>query len=276
MLFSAVIALEIWEFKMVKKTGSIGFKGFTLAEVMIAVTVLGILSAMLIPAVMKLTPSNNKILFRKAYSTLSRAVNDMISDDEIYPVNQINSALSVTRGFNYTLLNSTPTYYATSKFCYLLADRLNITGSAACQDNGNTGVPGPNGTGTGVGTFTTSDGMFWSVYLPYSDAVSHTNANSSNANSVSTVQFPLCSPSTTAVCSNSFYTTLVTIDVNGTSKGPGCSTVAISNPSVSACTNSNTVPDIYQIGVRFDGKLYIPTTDTWANTILSDMTKFTN
>lgn len=232
-------------------------KGFTLSEVMIALTVLGVLATVLYSLTAKVTPSDNRVLFKKAYYNLSEAVAQMINDESLYPSSEVNTGVSSTpRNFNYTQLSTTPTYYTSNKFCYLLSERLN-TVSVSCQAYNS----------TSVGSFTTSDGMQWRIYVPYDDVAGYTNRNTATTNT----QFPVCNPTTATVCTSSYYTTLVTIDVNGSSKNPNCSTAAISNPTVSACA-SGTIPDTYQIGVRFDGKLNIPSTDTNAIYILSNPT----
>lgn len=244
----------------------VNLKGFTLAEIMIALTLLGVLSAIVIPQVVMNAPDSNRLLLKKAYYNLSKAISDLINDEAVYPSNQSNSALSLVRGFNYTLATSAPTYYTQNKFCFLLSDRMNTVASSCVAQTA------AGGAATGTGTFTTSDGMNWSVFNQRSDAVSQTNANALAANNpATTVQFPLCSGTTAVTCAASnYFTTLVTIDVNG-AKTPNCATTALSNPAVSACAAS-TLPDTYQFGIRFDGKINIPATDTNAITILSDPT----
>lgn len=210
-------------------------KGFTLAEVMVTLGILGVLAAILIPAIVKTTPDNNKIMFKKAYYTLEGAINTMINDDAAYPA-MTDLTTGLERGFNFTdaRLNDT-----LNKFCFYLSDELNTVPIA-------TSTPCPGVADTGVSTFTTSDGIIWNVYIPASDA-------DPNA------QFPLNPPQ---------YAVTVTVDVNG-SKTPNCSEDALTNPTVSACA-TGTEPDTFQIGVRYDGKLNIPLTDSTATSILAD------
>lgn len=233
-------------------------KGFTLTEVMVAVTILGVLATVLYSLAHKVAPSNNKVLFKKAYYDLSEAVAQMINDESLYPSSEVNTGVGSTpRNFNYTQLSTTPTYYTSNKFCYLLSERLN-TISVNCQAYNS----------TSVGNFTTSDGMYWQIYVPYDDVAGYTNRNTATTST----QFPVCNPTTATVCTSSYYTTLVTVDVNGTgaSHPPNCSTVALTNPTVSACA-AGIVPDTYRIGVRFDGKLDV-STDSTAINILSNPT----
>lgn len=238
-------------------------KGFTLSEVMIAVTVVGVLAAILVPTVMKTMPSNSKVLFKKAYSTLEKSVNNMISDDTNYPSDQSiipnNGTTSYSKGFNYT----TATTNTSNKFCYFLTDQLNISGSSSCPATGS----------TGLGLFTTNDGILWNVYIPVSD----TTTNSETVATVWTtaVQFPVG-----ATVANS-YTTKVIVDVNGPSTGPNCTnddnaaTYNFNNGTATAaltkCPNwkayasytatedpcAKDKPDRFIFGVRYDGRLQI-------------------
>lgn len=221
--------------------------GFTLAEIMVAIGVLGVLSAMLIPTIAKIAPDKNKVMFKKAYYTLERAADNMINDDNNYPSNAIDTLANVIRGFNYT----TATTNTSNKFCYFLSDELNTVGTVSC--------PATNATGTG--TFTTTDGIKWTVYIPISDATTTGNANLA-ANQTASSQFPL---------NSTLYTTLITVDVNPASNSSNCSEDALSNPTVSACS-AGTSPDTFRINIRYDGKLQIPTTDTNATNILSNPT----
>jgi len=220
-------------------------KGFTLSEVMVAIGVLGVLAALLIPAIMSNSPDTSKVMFKKAYFNLERTAEELINDDINYPANHTNSANGIERGFNYA---EATTNGAKNKFCYLLSDKLN-TISESCQSSA----------ASGTGTFTTTDGIVWTIYVPYSDATAIADADVVTANT----QFPVSN--TTA-----YYTTTITVDVNGAKK-PNCSVVAFSNPTTTACT-ANTSPDTFKIDVRYDGKLKLDVLDTAAVLILQNPT----
>lgn len=207
-------------------------KGFTLSEVMIAVGLLGVLSAMLIPTITKITPSTSKVMFKKAYATLEKDVSSMINDDTNYPTDQTGTTTDtstvVLKGFNDTSLPTGSTVPAgNNKFCYLFTQNLNLVTAVNCA----------------VGTqwvFTSADGIVWTL-----------TSNGFGLNATD------------------FTTTYVTVDVNG-AKSPNCSEDALASPVVSACVAPNLgKADTFRIGIRYDGKLQVPTTDATATTILS-------
>jgi len=247
-------------------------KGFTLTEVMVTLGLLGIIAAITVPAVMNIAPDTNKIMFKKSYSTLEKAIDEMINDESLYPsdttwtfkqdastsytyiCDDVNG-VPVQCGFHNVVSptkTSYPNYYDYNKFCTLLTDELNTVGTISC--------PGV-GTHT-IGTFTTSDGVSWSLYSQYSDndnIVAYSTIHEGYCDYSASQEFPLDS---------TLYTTKITMDVNG-SKAPNCSEDGFSNPTVSACA-AGKKPDTFQISVRYDGKLNVPSTDSTATSILSN------
>lgn len=215
-------------------------KGFTLSEVMIAMTVLGVLAAILVPTVMKTMPSANNVMFKKAYSSVEKSVSNMISDEANYPSGAIWNnvgvptacqigGLNVECGFHNTETTQNGTM---DKFFYFFKEQFNTTTDPVWT------------AGTHLGTFTTNDGIAWTVYVP-------------------ATAFPLDNTVATG------YTTFITFDVNQGSKSTNCSQVAYSNPTISACTGT-TKPDTFRVQVRYDGKLLIPSGDTTAQGYLTE------
>lgn len=227
-------------------------KGFTLSEVMVAMMVLGVLAAIIVPAIKRINPSPNKVLFKKAYSTLEKAVTNMINDPANYPSgiswnnagtpeNCTISGSNVNCGFYNT---EATTNGAVSKFCYFFANQLNFIGAApTCS--------APVNAVRAIGT--TTDGIVWSIYSQAGPPL----------------EFNL---------SNTDYTTKVVVDVNGTA-GPNCTadTDADDNASymLGACgsqADCSSKPDRFVFGVRYDGKIQIGLNgnDACATSILSD------
>jgi len=127
-------------------------KGFTLAEVMVTLVIMGVLAAILVPAVMNVSPDSNKVLLKKAYSTTEKVVSELINDDSNYPVDQTgtttDTSQTVPLGFTYTTAGGTTIPVGDNKFCFLFSENLNTVGAVDCNP-------------TGGMSFTTADGMVW-------------------------------------------------------------------------------------------------------------------
>lgn len=243
---------------------------FTLAETMITLTIIGVIAAMTIPVIMKTTPNNNAIMFKKAYATLEKTIYNMINDEANYPSSMTgndNNSKTVLAGLNYEAVTTNGTR---NKFCYLFFDQLNTVsgGSTTCQLTSAT-YPLLNG------PMITSDGITWWIYTPTADTTTF-SATYSTSDS-----FPRDS---------TLYNTYIIIDINGTSKAPNCtadtfasvSTFLPASPTYTSGA-SCTSPDTFIIRVRYDGKLLVgctsavgatcsTTTDAKAISILSNPT----
>lgn len=231
-------------------------KGFTLAEVLVTLGVVGVLAAILTPAVFKVTPSKSKVLFRKSYNILQQSISMIINDDKTYPADQVTGSPATQLGFNYVYdpsNSTTPTYYTNNKFCTFLTDSLNVVGTATC----------PAYNASTNGDFTTSDGIAWTINFP---------AGGSDA--APATQFPISSTN---------YATKIIVDVNGAANGPNCSTDSAaasynfgsgSGTALTRCSFYSTCTDTadrYIFGIRYDGKIQVGsggTTDVCANNIL--------
>ena len=89
-------------------------KAFTLAEVMIVLAIIGILTAILLPVAQNATPNENILKFKKAHTILHNAIAELVTSDKYY----LNGDLGVKIDGN--IVNS-PTY-----FCETIADVLNV------------------------------------------------------------------------------------------------------------------------------------------------------
>lgn len=238
--------------------------GFTLAEVLISIALIGIISAIISPIVAGLAPRKERIMFKKAYYSLESVINLLITDDLLYPsedkVTFGSPSVTYSRGFNNTRAVTNGTV---NKFCYVLSDSLNTIGTATCPDTSS----------TTTGSFTTSDGIVWNVRIPYADTANAGITPTTDA-SLATYQFPV---------SPTQFTTKVVVDVNGT-RPPNCSadtsaatyTMTGIVPTATATCAANITPDRYIFGIRYDGKLQVGSaggvTDATANSYLADPT----
>ena len=59
-------------------------KGFTLAEVMIVLTVIGVLTAILLPVARQSMPDENLMKFKKAHNTLGTVIRELVTSDKYY------------------------------------------------------------------------------------------------------------------------------------------------------------------------------------------------
>lgn len=127
------------------------FKGFTLTELMIALSVIGILVAIVTPAIMKTRPNKNKMMVKKTFYTTEQIVGTLINDERLYPdmtdgCDATPVADSCAWGFDYdkSVKYEGVTYSGSSKFYKLFKSKLNLS-----KDNGY--------------EFYTTDGVKWDL-----------------------------------------------------------------------------------------------------------------
>lgn len=186
------------------KNKKLNMKAFTLAEVLIVLSVIGVLTILSLGVFTNALPDKNKSIFKKTYSVLEKTVAELVNDEEYYPydpgfpgfINNVPVRISLS---NADIVIGEDT--TNPKFEYLLYSKLNTMDQIAFDDDGC--------------YFTTSDGVFWRIH-PGEFAKSPAEARKK----------------------------LITVDVNGTEKGPN-----------SAEQNNN--KDIFEIYVYFDGKVAV-------------------
>ena len=126
-------------------------KGFTFAELMVSILIISIITAVLVPVVMEITPDNNKHLFRSAYKITETVISELINEQ-------------TTAGFelNGEVINL-------QKFCTSFSNKVNIVNQRQIRTNNvlsNCGTT-PNCAQDAVYTaatcpnFTTTNGMRW-------------------------------------------------------------------------------------------------------------------
>jgi len=212
-------------------------KAFTLTELLVALGVIGILCAILLPIIFNLLPNQNVIMAKRAYYMVQSVVADLINDEACYPDKTSgttgNARVGFDDGYGYANCNLwggneetgtiTSEGNSNKKFTKLYTDKIDI-------------AQGPDGIGSNKVTFTTKDGMDW--------AFVNTGFTANSANS---------------------SVTLV-VDVNGSDE-PDCGQSAISNTAITrnsskSCAN-RTSWDRFSMTIHANGKIEV--NDNWAS-----------
>ena len=141
--------------------------GFTLAECLIAMSIIGILLAIVLPSViLKTQEKKDAAMYDKAYATMTKVVAELVNDEDLYPENKEDddsNGLANTVAINVKGKN----YSGDTKFCELFASRLKILKKGNDGDaNSEYGCKKALTIAEG-GNFTTIDGIVWS--LPIGD-----------------------------------------------------------------------------------------------------------
>ncbi|MBR1425762.1 type II secretion system protein [bacterium] len=158
---------------------------FTLTELMVALGVIGIVAAVLIPVIFNFMPDQNILMAKRAYYTTQEVVSDLINDDNCYPDKSTLSGTDAKVGFDFksvdpgAVCSGAVTTSADAKFIALFKSRLDLKSS---------GTP-----------FITKDGMEWTF-------TTGTGKNTFD-----------CSETDKTTC----YLTLK-VDVNGSDSKPNC------------------------------------------------------
>lgn len=157
-------------------------KGFTLAEILVAIGIIAVMAALMASAFNQAKPNKTKMLYLKGYDSLVEAVNLMTNDSTIYNSIYVTGTGSSQRTYNVEnnpLLDLsiplrtslTTAHYAdgdTLKFGKVLEELLNGSGGTA--------------NGTVSYSFTTSPGNFSWTVRPLGRPLSTTTGASVNFN----------------------------------------------------------------------------------------------
>ena len=126
-------------------------KAFTLAEVMIVLTVIGILTAILMPIAFHSAPDENVMKFKKATSTLGTVVREMVSSDQYFHDGNLSKKLGGTDAASSV------------DVCIAMADIMNYrsVNCSATNSTADSGNPDTDCSGTKNVQITTADGVQW-------------------------------------------------------------------------------------------------------------------
>lgn len=211
---------------------------FTLTELLVALGVIAILCAVLLPVIFNVMPNQNIIMAKRAYYTLQTVVSDMLNDEGCYP-DRTNHAtdprVGLDDGWGYVscpawgqdqISNDNPQ----NKFLYVFKDKLGILSDDATENNKT--------------VFTTSDGISWAI----SD-IDFDKTDTDNGGSVT-----------------------ITVDVNGLDEksAPNCGgngysyTSELGTGTDAKCKDRTNGYDRFQVVLKGNGQMNINTTDKWA------------
>lgn len=234
-------------------------EGFTLAEILLAVITLGILSAILVPAVQKLIPDDNPIMYKKTYSELQTLISTLVGDETLYPTTLDSYAYTTSSGTRYIRgFDYTTTTGSTDKFCTNLVEKLNVVDETLNTTDPPACPPVAYTTNKLYRFARTTDGVDYYIYftagLPEFP-----------------VAFPLADPGTS-------FPTKIIVDVDGP-RGVNCSTDNnAATLGITQCA-ANVSPDRFVFGIGYDGKIQISSgvdQDPTAKKVLLDPTNNKN
>ncbi len=133
------------------------FKGFTLTELMVSLAVIGIIVAVVTPAIVRLRPNKTKMMVKKTFYTTEQIVSTLINDQRFYPDMHLACDLDAGAvdyecawGFDYeeSVRHEGEDYSGDEKFAGLFKSMLNIKSG---------------GSGTDEYIVTTNDGVTWDL-----------------------------------------------------------------------------------------------------------------
>ncbi len=232
-------------------------RAFTLAEVMIVFTVIGILTAILVPSLFASSPDQQKLRARKAYNTLSRAVENLTNSSPY----DTNGGLLVSTGF------TTDQDDRNRFFCNNLAEALNVKSANCIKDSANDGITNTtcstsSGDNTTCTAFTTDTSR---KYL----LLTKTTSSSGDVADYTTLQTAF-----DTACESAYFTKAGTYNL-ATADGVlwGIQLTDFSNPSILTLNsidtssfynlicidvdNQGSSDYVYGAGIRKDGKIVV-------------------
>lgn len=191
-------------------------QGYTLAEILVAIGIVGVIAALMLPIFNKIQPDQEKAMYLKAYKALNAAVTAVAADKTIYPSFGVNND---SRDYSVNPLYNTRAVKSLDRGIDLPAGPEKFGRALAWAFNGNL-----NGN--------------------YNAAVAYTGA--ANSNFVPTFTLPngmQFMVTTTMNINTPFYSSEIWVDLDGDRKGRNC--------SISTCET----PDRFKFVVAANGAM---------------------
>ena len=108
-------------------------KGFTLAEIMIALVVIGTITSILLPVAFNNVPNQNVMKFKKGNATLAKVINELVTSGEY------NAQGDLAKDNKGNLINSYANIEYSKYFCATFSDLLNVK-NVKCKNSTNATV----------------------------------------------------------------------------------------------------------------------------------------
>lgn len=184
--------------------------GFTLAECLVTLVIIGVIAALILPMATNLRPNGKKMMYLKAYDTLSESVTSIASNSKLYPICREIRDTEIANCTNYPLFNlnkpidsrfDNNRYSGDQKLCNLLAFAIGaVSENPTCSSSTYTfnAVTFNNDFNNRI-SFVSGNGMQWMVVPAIESSSSELDDNTYNG----------------------VFQTDVYVDVNG-SNGPNC------------------------------------------------------
>lgn len=109
-------------------------RGFTLAELLITLCVIGVVAAIMIPSIVKSKPDSSKALYLTTYNELAKTINELANSSNIFPICQGEYCFKASPLFNTSKGVNDKYSAGNGKLCKLLAENLNAQNNS-CSDS---------------------------------------------------------------------------------------------------------------------------------------------
>lgn len=183
-------------------------RAYTLAEVLIAVGIIGVLAAVMLPMVNKYKPDTTKILYLNTYDALAESISSAANNDAYYVKdNEIFSFERYPFANLDNYINSTNASYnihgGTNKLCRVLADNFDIIENTFLIRQ-NSPINGRR----------VCDDTYHPYNIPNDFLPSFTSKNG--------IEFMITTRANPPQNNNNNYQTDIIIDINGSANGNNC------------------------------------------------------